>query len=396
MKTIVVHDYCGHPFQIDLSKQLAKNGYRVYHIYTSISGGPKGDLTNIDNLEVVDLGKDEEPVQKESLFKRRTQEKNYGKKLVQFVKGLNPDIIFSANTPLEAQRQIVEWANLNKTPFVFWLQDIISMAANSILKKKNRLLAKIVWEYFSRIEKKALRNSQHIITISEDFDTVLLDWGISSDKIITIPNWAPIDQIPVVEKRNKFSEKFGLVDSFNVIYSGTLGMKHNPQIISDAAEKLRDNNEIKIVVITQGAGMDYLKAEKSSKSLDNLLLLPFQPFEDLPKVLGSADLLLTLLEKEAGVFSVPSKVWSSYCAGRASLLVVPEDNLSAKITKRNKTGIVLSLNESGELHEKINKYYNEQDSLKELGINARTFAEENFRVEKIALRFQKVIESLTY
>jgi glycosyltransferase involved in cell wall biosynthesis len=396
MKTIVVHDYCGHPFQIDLSKQLAKNGYRVYHIYTSISGGPKGDLTNIDNLEVVDLGKGEKPVQKESLFKRRIQEKNYGKKLVQFVKGLDPDIIFSANTPLEAQRQIVEWANLNKIPFVFWLQDIISVAANSILKKKNRLLAKIVWEYFSRIEKKALRDSQHIITISEDFDTVLLDWGISSDKTITIPNWAPINQIPVVEKRNKFSEKFGLVDSFNIIYSGTLGMKHNPQIISDAAEKLRDNNEIKIVVITQGAGMDYLKAKKSSKNLDNLLLLPFQPFEDLPKVLGSADLLLTLLEKEAGVFSVPSKVWSSYCAGRASLLVVPEDNLSAKITKRNKTGIVLSLDEASELHEKINKYYNEQDSLKELGINARTFAEENFRVEKIALRFQKVIESLTY
>ena len=38
-KKIIIHDYAGHPFQLDLSIALAKYGFKVYHIYTSSSGG---------------------------------------------------------------------------------------------------------------------------------------------------------------------------------------------------------------------------------------------------------------------------------------------------------------------------------------------------------------------
>ena len=41
-----------------------------------------------------------------------------------------------------------------------------------------------------------------------------------------------------------------------------------------------------------------------------LTLLPFQPYADLPDVLGSGDILVVLLEQDAGEFSVPSKTLS--------------------------------------------------------------------------------------
>lgn len=64
------------------------------------------------------------------------------------------------------------------------------------------------------------------------------------------------------------------------------------------------------------------------------MILPFQPFEDLPAVLASADLLLAILTEDAARFCVPSKVWTGFCAARPNLLVVPEFNQAAKITKK--------------------------------------------------------------
>ena len=173
-----------------------------------------------------------------------------------------------------------------------------------------------------------------------------------------------------------------------------MGMKHNPNIISKAAKNLKHHSEIIFLVITDGIGMDILKKEKEDCNLDNLLLLPFQPFEIFPQVLASADAQITLLEADAGVCSVPSKVWSGYCAGRTSLMVVPEDNLAAKRTKEINAGIVIPNKQSSLLSEKI-LYLNNNPELCEIyGQNARTYAEEHFRIDKIADRFEIILNNL--
>ena len=41
---IFVHDYAGHPFQVDLSRELAVRGHEVNHAYFHGDLGPKGRL----------------------------------------------------------------------------------------------------------------------------------------------------------------------------------------------------------------------------------------------------------------------------------------------------------------------------------------------------------------
>ena len=41
---IVVNDYSGHPFQIELSRELARRGHKVLHLYSAEFQTPKGDL----------------------------------------------------------------------------------------------------------------------------------------------------------------------------------------------------------------------------------------------------------------------------------------------------------------------------------------------------------------
>jgi glycosyltransferase involved in cell wall biosynthesis len=72
------------------------------------------------------------------------------------------------------------------------------------------------------------------------------------------------------------------------------------------------------------------------------LILPFQPFGRLSEVLASADVLVTILEPEAGAFSVPSKVSTSLAAGRPILAAIPQANLAAKTIIRAKAGVVVA------------------------------------------------------
>lgn len=383
---VIVHDYAGHPFQFDLSKEFSKKSLEVFHIYTESSGGPKAGFDAKDNLKLKVISIQQRLIKKSNFFLRFFQEYSYGKKLANQCLEISPDVIISANTPIPAQFLLWSYAKKNNIRFIFWLQDLISIAAENILKKKFGFVGITIAKIMQKIERHVLIGSDHVVTITKDFNSLLFSWGINENRVTVIPNWAPIEEIPIMDKVNEFSNKHHLTDSFNIIYSGTMGFKHNPQIIVDLASQLKDKKGIKIIVISEGEGMNYLK---NSEGLDNLVLLPFQPYNLLPCVLSSADVLLTLLEPEAGVFSVPSKVWSSYCAGRASLLFVPSDNLASRITEETNAGIVV--HHFDELLVAVEKLYQDDDLRIQMGKNARSYAENHFKIEDIAQKFTEII-----
>ncbi len=391
---IAIHDYAGHPFQLDLSKQLSKLGYLVTHYYSSSSGGPKAGFDREEeNLSIVNINIGQ--IDKQNFVKRAFQENHYGKVLVNHLKKFNPDIIISANTPLFAQRKLIKWAKKNNIKFIFWLQDIISLAASSILREKIGVLGKSVAFLMKQIEKEILIDSDHVITIADEFNPIIHNWGVSENKITTIPNWAPIEEIPAKEKNNIFAKEKNLTDTFNIIYSGTMGFKHNPDLLYETANLLENEDDIRFIVISEGAGVEQIKRRQKEKFLRNLIILPFQDWKIFPDVLASADLLLILLEKNAGIFSVPSKVWSGFCAARASLLVVPDYNLASKIVKRINAGVVVDKYEPQVIAENILRLKSNQKLLKEMGNNARKYAEEYFIIEKIAEQFISIIENVS-
>ena len=129
-------------------------------------------------------------------------------------------------------------------------------------------------------------------------------------------------------------------------YSGTLGLKHNPELLVKLAERFRLQDDVVVVVVSQGLGRAYLEKRKSELGLTNLRLFDFQPFDVLPDVVATGDVLLGIIEKEAGLYSVPSKVLTYLCAGRPLLLAVPSTNLAAKIVKQNCAGIVVEPNDA--------------------------------------------------
>ena len=394
---ILIHDYSGHPFQVQLSRALAKRNHQVLHLYCSSFQTPRGLVHKLDTdcgnfcCRAIELSR---PFEKYKFIKRFFQEIEYGNLLVKEVEKFKPDILISANNPLDPQRILLKYCNKNNIKFIFWLQDIYGHAIKKLLTRKLSILGKVIGLYYIKSETSMLRKSDRIIIISEDFKKILQNARILENKIELIHNWAPLENLQIKDKNNTWSREHKLYDKLCIIYTGTLGLKHNPELLVDVALSVIDQKHVRIVVVSEGLGADFLKKKKEEYKLTNLIILDFQPFELIPEVMGTADILIAILDRDAGVFSVPSKVLTYHCAGRPLLLSVPQENLSARLVEEMETGIVVPPNENGRFLIEVKRLIGDGGLREKYGKNARRYAESTFDIEKITDKFEKILKEV--
>jgi colanic acid biosynthesis glycosyl transferase WcaI len=391
---ILLNDYCGHPFQAQLSRELARRGATVLHTYCDSYVTGRGDLQRRpdDPVEVdfrpLGFGR---TFEKHSIIRRFRQERQYGQLLVEVAREFSPDVIISANTPLFAQAQVIDYARRNRRRFVFWLQDVISVAMSAELRRRLGVLGLAPARYVQSLEGRLLRSSDAIVAITDDFIAPLSAWSVPRSKVSVIENWAPLEEIPPLPKRNPWALQHGFADRFIYLYAGTLGLKHDPELLVELARAIKDRTDALVVVVSEGMGADHCRRRALEQGLRNLVVLPFQPYEALPEMLASADVLTVVLEAEAGSFSVPSKVLSYHCAGRPILAAVPPENLAARILERNASGLVAAPGRYVEFTSAALRLMDDTRLRATLGANARRYAEERFAIGSIADRFLDVI-----
>jgi glycosyltransferase involved in cell wall biosynthesis len=101
--------------------------------------------------------------------------------------------------------------------------------------------------------------------------------------------------------------------------------------------------------------------------------------------------LVVILEPDAGVFSVPSKVLSYHCAGRPMLASIPADNLAARIVRDRTSGLVVRPNDRVAWIASADALVDDRELRDRLAANARRYAEATFDIDAIADRFEDVL-----
>jgi glycosyltransferase involved in cell wall biosynthesis len=392
---IAIHDYAGFAFPLELSRELSTRDHSVLHLYTQASGGPKASFNKRSNPNLQIINIDIDGVQKDNFLKRWFQEQHYGDLAEKEMANWGPDVIISANTPLVAQRRIIRWAHKYLVPSLFWLQDLLSVAAKTIFSNINQALGRIAYAYLSRMERESLFMANHVVSITDDFSPYLKKWNIDPAKVTLIPNWGPIERIPALPRNNQFSEHHGLNGKFVVLYSGTLGKKQDIQLIADAAVQLANDKEIIFVVATDDRGHRLLKQKMAGRIFSNLLHLPLQSSHQYPYLLASSDITLVTLEASASTYCVPSKLWSAFCAQKPSIVSVDKSNLCSRITDDIGAGIVVQPGSTAACCAAIRSLKQDRSQLASMGINARKYAERNFPISTVADKFEAIIHQIT-
>ncbi len=394
---IVVHDYAGHAFPTSLSRALAARGHDVVHAFASSLQTPRGDLArkpgDSPTLEFREIQMNPDYVRyKYSFRRRRNMEVCYGKEVAKFITAWKPDAVLSGNTPTETQEPITRAAIADGGRFYYWVQDFYSLAVDKILRRKIPIAGAWVGAWYRHLDRKQFGRSSRIIAITEDFTPILSsEFGVDPSQVEVVPNWALIEEIPSLPKDNAWSRRHVLHDKFVYLYSGTIGMKHNPAMLLELARRYSSDPKVRVVIVSEGIGADWLRKEAAAANLANLLILPYQPFCDLPEVLASGDVLVGILEEEAGTFSVPSKTLSYLCAGRPLLLAMPLDNLAARITRDHNAGLTVAPGDLDGFLAAAARLHDSESLRSELATNARAYAEDTFPIDKTAAIFDRIL-----
>jgi glycosyltransferase involved in cell wall biosynthesis len=397
---ILVHDYAGHAFPVQLSRELAGRGHEVCHVCAGGLQTPRGELqkraNDPDNFESREVPMNADYAKfKYSFRRRRAMEIAYGKAAATLIREWQPELVLSGNTPTESQSGVLAGSQAAGAKFVYWCQDFYSIAVDKLVRRKIPILGAFIGNYYRGLDRKHFQTADHIVVITEDFKPIMVEeFGVVPDKITTIPNWAPLENLPVEPKDNEWARQQGLADKFVVLYTGTLGMKHNPNLLLGVAERFRDNDDVRVVVVSEGMGAEWLQKQKEAKGLSNLVLLGYQPFDKLPKVFAAGDLLTGVLEEDAGVFSVPSKVLSYLCARKPILLAVPEVNLAARIIREEEAGVTVAPSDEEGFWDAAEMLYHDRPLSDAMAKRARAYAERTFDIEGIGDSFEDLIQQL--
>lgn len=303
------------------------------------------------------------------------------------------DVMFITSTPPIKGAMAGMVKKFNRKPMVYELQDIFpdSLVGTGLAKKGG-----LLWKIGRVIENFTYRNADKIIVISEDFKRNIMAKGVPEEKIEVIYNWVDENAIvPVKEEDNDLFEEFGISrDKFRVVYAGNLGNAQNIEMIVEAARRLKGNAQIEFVVFGKGGLENDIKQTKEKEHLDNLKILPLQPYDRVAKVYGLGHVCIVACKPGLGGAAMPSKTWSIMSSGRAVLANFDEGELK-EILEKNHCG---AFTKAGDLEcfvSTIENLSRHPEQCAEMGANGRQFIMKNLTREVGTQKYVSVIKTIT-
>jgi glycosyltransferase involved in cell wall biosynthesis len=392
---IAVHDFVGHPFQVQLSRELARRGHTVLHLYLPAFNSPKGRLARSGDdppgFDVVGVaGIQEYP--KYSYVSRYRADKRYARSCADLLEKFDPDVVLSGNAPPDIQAALLERCHRNGTAFVYWVQDFYADAIGRLLRKRYGFVGGLAGSYFRQLDIRTLRGSDQVVLITDDFVPIAVQYGVPAERCHVIENWAVLDELPHKPRNNAWSRAHNLDGKTVFLYAGTLGLKHSPELLVKLAQHFQTRADVAIVVVSEGLGRDWLEKQKTALKLSNLQLLDFQPFDLVPDVTASTDVLIAFIEEEAGVYSVPSKVLTYLCARRPILLSAPASNLATRLIRDHLAGLTVTPGDTREFLEGADLLLGNSELASRCAQNGRNYAEDAFNIGAITSRFERVLD----
>lgn len=288
----------------------------------------------------------------------------------------NIDVIFSESTPPILCTMAVFVKKALGVPLVYDLQDIFpdSLVSTGISSKGS-----IFWNIGRKIEDFTYRHCDKIIVISEDFKQNILAKGVPEEKIVVVYNW--VDEQAVVDvprDKNKLFDKYNLDRSkFYIEYSGNIGLTQNMDMLLDVMGELQSSHpDIHLALVGEGAYKSQVEKIVKEKHLNNVVMIPFQPYEDISYVFSLGDAGLVISKPGVGTTCVPSKTWSIMSASRPVLANFDENELK-DILAGNECGIFTKAGDKEAFKQSIIGLYENRDLCKKYGDNGRKFVMEN-------------------
>lgn len=309
-----------------------------------------------------------------------------------FLAGLfqkKPDIIVA--TSPQFFTAFAGWAvsAIRRKPFVFELRDIwpASITAVGVMKdsKVIRLLEKI--EMF------LYRRADAIVSVTHAFKKELIERGVDGSKIEVVLNGVDLSKYEPQDKDTELLKQHGLEGKFVAGYIGTHGISHGLEYIVSVAEKLQNNDDIRIVFAGGGAARQKVVDLVEKKGLKNVVLIDRQPKEMMPRLWSLCDVsLVPLINNDLFKIVIPSKIFECMGMGIPTIMSVPEGE-ATEIIRKTDSGIVVESENVEQIAASIKKLSVDNELYQQLqksSIKAGPLYNRNLMADDMSAVFERI------
>ncbi|MDX1711968.1 MAG: glycosyltransferase family 4 protein [Rhodovibrionaceae bacterium] len=231
-------------------------------------------------------------------------------------------------------------AGLKRRPFVFELRDIWPESIRTVgAMKSSRVL-----DMLEKLELFLYRRAGVVISVTHAFRQNLIDRGIDANKIHVVTNGVDTSRFAPMPKDATLERELRLQEKFVAGYVGTHGLAHALETVLEAARTLAaapDGNDIRILMLGDGAKRAQLKARAESEGLYNIIFLESVPREQVALYWSLLDASIIHLKKN-DLFKtvIPSKLFE--CMAMGIPVIHGVEGESADIVRQTGTGLTIA------------------------------------------------------
>ena len=289
-----------------------------------------------------------------------------------------PDLIIVQSPPLFdafTARVLAWWKDC---PFIFMVSDLWPEAAIQLGVLRNRLLIRLSeW-----LEWSTYRRASLVWVVTEWIRDFLIQRGLPQESVFLLQNGVDTNKFRPLSQVQARAE-LGWDDRFTVLYVGTHGVTHGLVTILDAAQRIQNRDDIRFVLVGDGAEKADLVAEARRRGLKNVTFLDPVPHGLVPTVLAAGDVCLAHVRKvPVGEGILPIKVYEAMSCARPIVLAL--DGEARRMAEQEAgAAIYVEPENAMALASAIVRLYEHPELAAELGPRGRAYVEAKFDYDRL-------------
>jgi colanic acid biosynthesis glycosyl transferase WcaI len=377
-----------------LCQELARKGHKVTAL-TAVPHYPTGQVPK-DSRGIKARRSTEAGVQVIRVPLPSVDRSKLGQRLWQFLAyqvgalfagwKLDCDVFISITPSLEVWLPFTYFSRLRGKPAIYSVHDVYPDSGIQLGIFRHKLIINLV----TLLERSCANRASIVRILSRSFTEGVKRLGVPENRIRLIYDWVDTSLITPLSKSNSFAVEHGVDKEFVVLYAGNMGFSQGLEHVLEAA-RLLAGEELRFVLVGEGAAKDSLVAAADAYQLQNVTFLPFQPRARLPEVLASADVSLVILRQGMGYNSLPSKTLSILASGRPMVVSIDPGSDTWNLVERSESGICVPPENPARLAEAIRTLKQNPALRDKMGQNGRRYALRHHSPQSTAASFEEIL-----
>ncbi len=297
------------------------------------------------------------------------------------------DLVWGTSPPIF--QGVTAWAlaRLKRIPFLFEVRDLWPAFAVAVGVLTNPTLIRASeW-----LERFLYRRADTLMVNSPGFIQHVKSKG--AQHVELVPNGADAAMFHPEDDGRTFRQIHGLDGKFLALYAGAHGMSNDLGVLLEAADRLKNQPEITIVLLGDGKEKADLQVRAGEMDLKNVYFIPSVPKSEMSAALAAADACIAILKPIEMYKTVyPNKVFDYMAAGRPVILVI--DGVIRDVVESAQGGVVVPPGDAESLGDAIRLLAGDRQKRELMGQNGRRYVETHFDRPVVANQLNEIMGQL--